>query len=341
MNKDKLMDALGMIDQELVADAHSPAVRKRRSPTKLVLALATALMLVFAASLTAMAAADVDAAYEMLYGFSPTVAQLVKPVNESCVENGIKMEVISAEISGSDAYIYISMEDLEGDRIDGTIDLYDSYDINRSFDSAANCERVSYDEETGKATFLIHIQTMDGKDIRRGKVTFSVGYFLSNKNIIEEQLTVDLTKVTEAENTQSIPSERFRGDIMTGEALAPVEGGLYIPARGAQITAIGYIDGRLHLQVRYDDIWRTDNHGWITLEDEHGNVLDCEEYQFWGGEREEHRLGSHVILGYPDYYQEYVWDISPEELSGCSLHGAFWLCDTLVEGDWEVTFPLD
>lgn len=341
MNKDKLMDAIGMLDEELVADAHDTAPRARRSPAKQVLALAAALMLVFAASLTAMAAADVGSAYDLLYGFSPTIAQLVKPVNQSCVENGISMEVISAEISGSDAYVYISMEDLEGDRVDGTIDLYDSYDINRPFDSAAHCELVGYDEETGKATLLIHIRTMDGRNIPRGKVTFSVGCFLSGKEVINEVLPIDLTEAAAAENTQRIAGELFRGNIIDGEVLVPVEGGIYTPGNGAQVTAMGYIDGRLHLQMRYDDIWRTDNHGWVSLENADGGIIEGEEYQFWSGERTQRRIGSRVTEGYPDYCQEFVWDISPEELSGCSLHGAFWLCDTLVEGDWEVTFPLD
>ncbi len=341
MNKDKFMDAMGMIDGELVADAHRSAAVKRRSPAKLALALAAALMLVFGASLTAMAAADVGAAYDLLYSFSPAVAQMVKPVNESCVENGIEMEVISAEISGSDVYVYISMKDLEGDRIDGTIDLYDSYDINRAFDSAGHCGLVGYDEQTGKATFLVHIQTMEGRDIPRGKVTFSVGHFLSGKDIIDEILPVDLTAVTKAEHTHSIPTEKFRGDVISGDVLSPVEGGIYTPGAGAQITAMGYIDGRLHIQVRYTDIKRTDNHGWISLRDENGTVLECEEHQFWDGEKTRQTIGKYVTLGYSDYYQEFVWDVSPEELAGCSLHGAFWLCDTLVEGGWEVTFPLD
>lgn len=340
MNKDKIMDAIGMIDESYVVEARG-STRARRSPVRAVLAAAAALVLVFATSLTAMAAADVQGAYELLYSFSPAVAQLVKPVNESCVNNGIRMEVISAEISGSDAYVYISMEDLEGDRVDGTIDLYDTYEINRAFDSAGHCELVGYDEETGKALFLVHIQTMDGRNIPRGKVTFSVGYFLSNKTVINDLLPVDLTAAGEAQKTQKIPADMFRGNIINGEVLAPVEGGIYTPAKGASITAMGYIDGRLHIQVRYENMWNTDNHGWLSLEDENDEALDCEEYQFWGGERAEYQVGDHVMLRYPDYNQEYVWDISPEELSRYSLRGEFWLCDTLTEGGWEVTFTLD
>ncbi len=341
MNEDRLMDAIGMIDEDIVADAHSSAAGKKTisRSSRFVIALAAALVMLFGASLSAVAAGS-DAAYRILYGFSPSVAQLVKPVNKSCTDNGIRMEVISADITGSEAYIYISMEDLTGDRVDGTIDLFDAYDINRNFDCAARCERISFDEETGKAMFLIHMQSMDGKDIRRGKITFSVWKFLSRKNVINEILPIDLAAAGENAQTQTVSPDLFRGDIYYGELLAPQDGGVYTPGEGAQITAMGYIDGKFHVQIRYDEMWRTDNHGWLSLEDANGNALECEEYQFWGGERKEHRSRREVFQGYESFYQEFVWDVTPEELAQYSLRAELWLCDTLVEGDWQVTFPL-
>lgn len=342
MKEDRLMDAIGMIDEDMIADAHCAAARKRNisKSSRFVIALAAAMVMLFGASLSAVAAGS-DAAYQLLYSFSPSVAQMVKPVNRSCTDNGIRMEVISADITGSEAYIYISMEDLAGDRIDGTIDLYDAYDINRSFDCAARCEQVSFDENTGKATFLIYMQSMDGKPIKGGKITFSVWKFLSGKNIIDELLPIDLTAASEAEQTQEIAPELFRGNAYSGELLAPLEGGVYTPAKGAQITAIGYIDGRLHIQIRYDDMWRTDNHGWLSLEDADGDVIEGEEYQFWCGERVERSSRREIFQGYESFCQEYIFDVPPEKLADYSLRAQLWLCDTLIEGDWQVTFPLD
>ncbi len=351
MNNDKLMDAMGMIDEDYVADARS-AVRTRRSPAKMMLAFAAALILVFAVSLTAMAAADVGEAYDLLYNFSPTVAQLVRPVNMSCVENGIRMEVISAEISGSDAYVYISMEDLTGDRIDSTIDLYDSYDINRSFDCAAYCERIGYDEETGKALFLIHMQTMDkSRSIRGGKITFSVREMLSKKTVIDQILPVDLTQAIDPAETQFIDPERLRGTGSNGktpdsyEFLAQREGGVYTPGDGAQITAMGYIDGRLHIQMRFDICrdgkWYYDNHGFLTLLDPMGEEIMMDYFEFWGGDMVMRKTDYQILQCHECFYQEYIIDIPPEELSRYSLRGDFCLCDTLIEGDWDVTFNLD
>ena len=80
----------------------------------------------------------------------------------SCEDDGIKMEVISAYINADKADIYISMQDMTDERIDETTDLFDSYSINRPFSSSATCERMSYDEETKTATFLISITQWGG-----------------------------------------------------------------------------------------------------------------------------------------------------------------------------------
>ena len=345
MKNDILMDAIGMINDDTVADAHSKAARKHYAPGKRLVAVVAALVTALAVSISAMAAADVDAAYELLYQFSPSVAQLLKPINRSCEDNGIRMEVISADITGSEAYIYISVEDTTGDRIDSTIDLYDSYDINRSFDCAAHCELVNYDESTGKAVFLIHMESMDGSAIRGGKVTFSVKQLLSNKNIINGALPIDLTQAAEAEQTQIVSPGLFRGKASSSPFLVPQEGGVYSPGDGAEITAIGYIDGKLHIQVRYDrhrdGKWYYDNHGFLSLLDENGEQIMLDYYEFSGGERVNHKTDWQVFSGYECYYQEYIIDISPEELSHYSLYADLWLCDTSVEGDWQVTFRLE
>jgi hypothetical protein len=73
-------------------------------------ALVASLAVCFTLAVPAMAAADVQVAYEILYAVSPKIAQELKPVRMSCEDDGIKMEVISAYINGDKAEIYISMQ---------------------------------------------------------------------------------------------------------------------------------------------------------------------------------------------------------------------------------------
>jgi hypothetical protein len=67
------------------------------------------------------------------------------------------MEVVSAEKEDKRVYIYISMRDLEENRIDETIDLYDSVMLNLPYGFMGNCTKIGFDEETQTATFLITI----------------------------------------------------------------------------------------------------------------------------------------------------------------------------------------
>jgi len=40
-------------------------------------------------------------------------------------------------------------------------------------------------------------------------------------------------------------------------------------------------------------------------------------------------------------YEEFVFDVSPEELENYTLHGDFYTASELIEGDWRITFPLE
>ena len=76
-------------------------------------------------SLSIAVAAGNMAAYDVLYAIYPDIAIKLMPVNASCEDGGIRMEVEGVSIQDSCAYVYISMHDLEGKYIDESIDLFD------------------------------------------------------------------------------------------------------------------------------------------------------------------------------------------------------------------------
>lgn len=331
MKNDRLMDAIGLIDDELVIDARKFGRKGRFAPVKRFGALAAAAALCFIVSVPALAAAEVEPAQELLYAVAPSVAQRLKPVRRSCVDNGIQMEVVSADIYNDTAEVYIAMKDLEGDRIDGTMDLFDSYDIKGIGDSAATCSLESYDEKTGVATFLILIQRMDGKKISLDKVTFSVTEFMSHKKefkgVIPDVVLSSVSRTPKTQDNVSIRGASLNETEQT-EFLIPGHEALSNPVKGAEVSAAGYTDGRLHVQMYYKDILHTDNHGWLWLEDESKNRVECvENTAFWDDEES----GS---------YEEYVFDVPYEKLGDYKLCGELTVCDTLTEGDWQVTFPV-
>lgn len=331
MKTDNLIDAIGMIDEEYVADAHKPYMKIRHRGLKRF-AIAAAAMLCIAAPLPAMTAFGSDIAYNLLYMASPTIAQTFKPVQKSCEDKNIRMEVISADIQGDEAHFYISMQ---GDMLDKTIDLDDSYHINCPFDSVGHVSFSEFDENTKTAYFVVNIKTMNGEKIPKGKVTFSVRELIFDKHEFEG--AIDGIDLSEAPKNPPIMKEvNYRGysskyeiDISDYSYLIPNTEPLAVPIDGVSVTGIGWVDGKLHIQTYYEDILKTDNHGYVYLVDENGNCIgdDFPNISFWDDERK----GS---------YDEQVFDIDYSDLENYSLMGWFCTSNGYESGDWEVTFKM-
>lgn len=330
MKRETISKALNDIDSRYVEEAAQPMAARRRVPLKRIAALAAALLLMLSCSVSALAAADVEPAYELLYAVSPALAQTLKPVRMAAEDNGIRMEVVSARVEGDTALIYLSLRDLTGSRIDATTDLFDSLLIRRTFDSSNTIQLDHYDEETGTAYYLYQMTQLNGRDIRGKKVTVSLSRFLSRKqSYLGEIPGIDLAAASADVKTQTVEELRGRsGGSATEEVLLPCLN--VSPASGASVTAIGFVNGQLHVQLYYEDIARTDNHGWVWLQDDSGHIIPCEgTVSFW----DEAQRGS---------YEEYIFPVSSvEELTGYDLFGELTLCEMLCEGDWQVTFPLE
>ncbi len=328
MKSDILVDAIGMIRDETIEDAKAHTKAARFSWKKGT-ALAVAAVLCVMLSVPVLAAAEVESAYELFYAVAPAAAQRLQPVRRACVDNGIQMEVVSASIEGNTAELCVAMRDLEGDRIDGTIDLFDSYNIRSPYDSAGGCSFESYDEETGTAFFLVTIEQMNGRPFPSDKITFSVSEFLSGKQEYNGVLSdIELSTASASPATQT--GVEVRGGSYRGRTfLKARERALSEPTKGVSVTALGLLDGKLHVQMLYQDIRKTDNHGFLCLKGKDGNLIpSADNIAFWDETR-------------TDSYEEYIFDVPADALDEYELYGEFTTCETLVKGKWQVTFPLD
>ena len=334
MKIDNVIDAIGMIDDKFILEAKKTAKTAKRTWVKPV-ASAAALLLCLSAPLPTAVALGSDMAYKALYFISPAAAQTFKPVQKSCTDKGIRMEMISASIDGSKASFYISLQDLEGKGLDSTVDLFDSYSINCPYNSTGYCSFSEYDEEANTAYFLINVERMDGKKIRNDKITFSVKELIFGKQDYEGVLSdIDLTNIPyEPDTISSVPyrGASFKYQEPDHEAfryLIPAELPLASPVDGVSVTGIGYIDGALHIQTYYEDIGRTDNHGYLYLADENGSRVEfyneCD-ISFWD---DEHK-GS---------YDEKIIEIPYEDISNYQLYGSFITSSGYESGKWEITF---
>ena len=149
-----------LMERTIAATRPQPRARRLLRPA---LAL-TAALVVCLGGLSALAATD-ESTYQFLYRVSPALAQSLKPVREACEDQGIRMEVVSASLTERTADIVISMEDLTGNRLDETIDLFDSYSIRRPFEGSAGCTLLGYDSDTKTAYFSLQIEEKNGTPI--------------------------------------------------------------------------------------------------------------------------------------------------------------------------------
>lgn len=334
MNPKSFSEAMSKVNDRYYEEAANYQCKKR-GWTKWG-TLAACLLLAVIMSVPALAAADFDSAYKLLYRVSSKIAQKLKPVRMSCEDNGIKFEVISAYVEGNEAKIFVSVQDLEGDRIDETTDLFDSYRINTPFDCSSSCKNISYDTETKTATFLISISQWDEQDIIGKKITFSAREMLSGKQEYDDALPgLDINNISTTPEVieptgiwggggTRYPevSENFCALKPTGILCAPVE--------GVDITAMGYVDGKLHIQAKYENVLETDNHGYVYFKNAKGEKILCVANVSFSIDGE-HQEG----------YEEYVFDLIDVDLTEYELYGYFVTSGTHITGNWSVTFPLE
>ena len=325
----------------------SRLVTKEEPGMKKVSGFIIAFALILVIGMTTALAAYNEEVNQLLYRIWPQAAQALKPVNLSCESQGIRMEVVSATLDGSETLVTLTMQDLEGDRVDETMDLFDSAVLQLPYDGSGTCVQTGYDPETKTASFAVYMKfDIDERPAESDKVSFRVSRFLSNK----KKQTVDLTPLIPGEITEaeSMPVPAIRGwsgspasdkkDAANQKAheltVLNTKNSLEIPVvDGVTLTGIGMIDGSLHVQIRYTDIRSTDNHGFLTLSDQSGNSYE--------ESLKTQEIGSVSWFGENyDSWEEYIFDEYPEDLSQIVLQGEFMTADPAVEGDWYVTFPL-
>lgn len=310
-----------------------------------MMAVAAACVFVFAG--IPVIAANVDPIYAVMYRILPDTAQFFRMVQRSDEQMGIRMEVVSAYVHENELQAYITLQDLEGDRIDETTDLYDSYSICLPFPGSGSCQYVDYDSETGKASFLVTLWnwSKDGvgqQDIAGKKVTFALREFLSCKE--EYENLVIPVSWSEVQTEPEIIAFRLRGGsapnvvkgdsenpVPSGRMLKPGEPDARLDVEGIELTGMGYIDGLLHIQTMAPRLLETDNHCALYLVDKDGNRRHCDYTLNAFGNTEETKDTD---------YQDSIFDVSPEELENYTLHGDFTISGVHIKGNWSVTFPI-
>jgi hypothetical protein len=319
-------------------------IEKQKSPRgfKRVIPITLIVCLCFMLSVGVMAA-TIPSFNDLLSVISPDIALMLQPIEVSCEDNGIRMEVVGAMNDDEMGVIYITMKDLVGNRIDETLDIYD---YNLTGTHISTCEMVHYDEATKTAT--LRMQSNGGKKLNGKKVSFQVESFLIDKLTFDEVETdINLSDIRKIEDSQTIPLD-INNNISGGSGelfnelesqgiigiLKPDQMKITLPQIDFMyISNIGFIDGRLHIQTKWvgDGI---DDHGYFYFVDALGNKIDKDPSSI----RFEIDESGNTKWGRD--YEEYIFDVDDINLSELKLMGYFVSNGDYVTGNWKTKFKM-
>lgn len=130
----------------------------------------------------------------------------------------MEVEAVYLEDEDKSAQVLISFWDTQGDRIQGPVELYDSYHLSSKNSIGASwvaggCSYVGYDQETGKAYYRIQLSSDVAYD--RSKMTFKVRELLlshesEDREIPLENVVPDMpTKYVSLSGSSTIDWERY------------------------------------------------------------------------------------------------------------------------------------
>ncbi len=326
-------------------------IRPKRKPILKYTAIAAAAACLAMVGSVPVLAQNVPAFYRALYQIAPETAEQFKPLEMISESNGIRMEVGGIYFHENTVEAYITMQDLEGDRLGAwenfcsvsslmpDLSIYEER-MNGSIQKH-ELSYAGYDEESKTLTLLLSIEFLTG-DLREGdEVKFKLNRMLGDGVKWEGTLDMIDWKATNADAEFCNASEMYiyggatdetMGTYALEEIMLKPTGNQAIPAEGVTFTGATYHDGMLRVQLRIDDL-KLNNDGMIWLEMSDGTEISS--IRELRGCEDREQLNDLTAC-----WKEFVFAVDEAELADCALKGRFQRFTTMVEGDWSVTFTL-
>ena len=298
---------------------------------KISFAFILAMILLIVSIATAVAGAINEDFNTWLYQIWPEVALKLMPVNMTCEDQGIRMELISAVAEDTDVYLTFSMQDLEGDRIREntefnlncdcyipSLDNSERYSLDALYPwgegmhttKSYSFNNLDYDAENKKLICSASTTFYAGKIPTVGGITTQIFQIInqttSRIDLIPyyQQYGSQVTTTAvpqgaqvmytyDCEDYPSYPApDLYSGPIPDSMHVLDWNNSLEIPlADTVYLSGIGMVDGFLHVQLHYI------NHQPITVGD-FQEVMDLDHYH----------LDSDSYSYYPDAIRLWMHD---------------------------------
>lgn len=337
-----LKQVLDTVNTPPISDLNEKVIGRLHNETRftinrgLKITLATCLCLFLSVNILAAASPNFK---ELLSLIGYQMERYLQPINLVDEADGIKLEVLGAMNDDDTVVVYLTLQDLTSDRIDETLDIYN---FTLSGARILNIQTIDYNEDTHTAT--LRLQGNGGKKMNGKTVYLGIKSFLSDKVFYEDlDISLDFPSLlsNEVETITLNDSDSSGGgglitmDTKSIQVLKPNELSLTLPELDfVTISNVGYINNQLHIQTKWRDD-SIDDHGYFYFVNESGEKVDIPTggVSFGVNKNNETQYGRNM--------EEYIFDITPEQLATLQLKGNFVTANQYTEGDWKVKFKLE
>ena len=258
----------------------------------------------------------------------------LQPIGVSCESNGIKIELISGFLKDDNAWFFYTIEDTEGKYGDCTPDV-------SMFDNIADMDWLSprmlyHDIKAHKSYHLVLSHYRNKADTYERNVTVSAGYMEFVKHEWMNLSEAIAEHCEEAENVTTIPLDAWHSDYEhDGRALTEEERKILDYRKpldievmpGVSVSGIGWIDGKLHVQLKGEDYYRS-------------GLLVNGVYNYNSDKRLSYSPLCWSVGN--SFYYEYVFNCKQENVDKLKLvfEASKNIADNLNHNEWRMQFPL-
>ena len=268
---------------------------------------------------------------------APGMSAKLFPVNQAYENQGLRVEVVSGYMSGTECCFVISVQDLEGQYTD--YEAYPWFECDMAGFSGYSTS-VLYENEAEHKTVYMYMPNLSNPVPTEDR-TIKVGiktYHMSRDTVVDllpmlEQYGKDVKTTEQPKRLQLLGlANKFPAkDMKFLDYTQPLD----IPLLGdVCLSGIGWIDGQLHVQYHYK--------GEPTYKG--GSVTFSDTWNVWEYSSADDPDYSPVqwdenLDGYAEW-KEFIYDIKPEEADDLVLEASVSIMEKVLDGGWMIEFPL-
>lgn len=301
--------------------------------------IAAAMVFCFAVTGFAMGGLiDIDEAYRKIFnGSGDNISQYGMIMSTGNTSNGIEFNTVAAMNDNDTAYVIFTLTDRTSDRLSESVDFYDSYSLDEG--SSFTCRQLGYDPQTKTATFYVMFH--GGNKLNGKKINFKITSLFGKKNTttdtdlhvnvydyitanpIAETMTVHINGAGGGPALKGEVPDHDQAKVLKSDKTDIQLNGL----DWARITNIGFVDGKLHIQLNAANPYNYIRKFYFT--DEHGNPKIEYEYSVYFKKSKN------------DSFREFIFDIADvSQIKGLTIKADYVSYDGLIEGNWKSSFKL-